>query len=97
MKISCLIKEFTYAHNSDRRFKCIKALIFSIYFLCWFYILIRSLPNLNLVDLIEYLNFLSRLLENPFSGNILGLLKIDKITLYYDFVSIFDVYYNEID
>ena len=68
IKIACLIEEYSYAHNNNKRLKYIKILIFSTYFLCWFYILKESLPKLNVLLLIDYLNFYSYWFDDPFSG-----------------------------
>ena len=91
-KVACLIEEYNYAHHFNKRFKLMKIFIFITYFFCWFYILIKSLPNLNLILLIDYLHITSKLLDNPFSEEIIGLRIINKITLKNDFITIFSMY-----
>ena len=73
IEIGSLIEYYKITHNTNERFKRIKTLIFTTYLICWTYILIISLPNMNLLHVIESLFEVSRLLENPFTEEIIGL------------------------
>ena len=49
----------------------ITCLIYAIYFICWSYILIISLPTFNIFELIELLNKSWLSLGDPFRGKLL--------------------------
>ena len=49
----------------------ITCMIYLVYFICWLYILILSLPTLNIFDLINMLNNTWLMLGDSFSGEIL--------------------------
>jgi hypothetical protein len=67
MKISILIENLTKASSVNTQIKNLKILIYLNYLICWLYVLIVSLPNLDTVDLIQTLINTYENIPNPFS------------------------------
>jgi hypothetical protein len=47
LQLSLVIEYYNYINTKNKRFKNLKILIYLNYFLCWFYVLIISLPTLH--------------------------------------------------
>ena len=48
--LACLIEYYNKTHNNNTMFRYIKIIIFSLYFICWSYILITGLPNVDWIQ-----------------------------------------------
>lgn len=69
-----MMLEYYNISKNMQEFKNIRILIFSNYLLCWLYILIISLPSLNILHLISIMIYLLNTLkgiEEPFTGELL--------------------------
>lgn len=68
MQISLLIEHLNKTSNYNDNFKYMKILIYLNYLLCWLYVLLVSLPNLHIEELIIVLTETWEQLEEPFSN-----------------------------
>jgi hypothetical protein len=64
--ISILYEHYNEFSNNNEKIKKIKFYIYLNYFLCWLYVLIISLPTLNIIELFETLNKMWLTIPNPF-------------------------------
>lgn len=55
IKLRCLIEYYNLTHNQNKIFKIIKIILFSTYLICWTWILIKSVPNLDITSFIALL------------------------------------------
>lgn len=66
LKIALVLEYYNYTSNYDSEIKNLKILIYLNYLICWLYILIISLPTLNVLELIITINLTWLQIENPF-------------------------------
>lgn len=66
MNISFLIEHLNKISNSDKSIRYLKVLIYLLYLICWLYVLIISLPNLDTKDLFEVLTETYKQIPNYF-------------------------------
>jgi hypothetical protein len=66
IQISVII-EFYNITNTNNMYKNIKIIIFSIYLICWSYILIVSIPSLSIETFSPIFDIVDN--QDPFSGN----------------------------
>ena len=71
MKISLLLEYYNKTSNHDEKIKRLRILIYVNYLICWLYILIISLPSLDLQELVLTLVKTWLTLQDPFSGEFL--------------------------
>lgn len=67
LKISLLLEYYNKNINQHKQIKYIKILVYLNYCLCWLFVLIVSLPNLHILELLWEMNKTWLLLEDPFS------------------------------
>ena len=67
MKISLLIEFYNKTSNQDETIKKIKILIYTLYFICWLYVLIISMETLDINKLFETINETWEGIVEPFS------------------------------
>lgn len=67
--IACLIEYYNNTNKTNTIFKVIKIAIFTMYLICWGYVLIRSLPKLDIMELITEINQTWLNIEEPFSAH----------------------------
>ena len=56
MQISLLVEYYNVATNEDKKMKNMKILIYLNYFICWLYVLIISLPKVDVYNIIIMIN-----------------------------------------
>ena len=73
LEISLLLEYYNKTSNQDKYIKLLKILIYVNYLLCWLYVLIISLPSINIEILFETLNNTWERILEPISETYLTL------------------------
>lgn len=81
--LGCTIEYYNITHHQNMYFKFIKIVIFSTYLICWAYILIKSLPNLDKTSFIALSLYFSRMDLDPFISEIEFIPSTKKLTKSY--------------
>jgi hypothetical protein len=68
LQIGTMLEYYEYMQNDNKALKKIEILIYTNYFLCWLYILIVSLPSLDIDNLFMMLEYTWLYVEEPFSN-----------------------------
>jgi hypothetical protein len=67
LKLALVIEHMTKTNNHNTTIKYIKIVIYMMYLICWLYVLIISLPNLDIEALLQVLEKMIKQLTDPFS------------------------------
>jgi hypothetical protein len=67
LKLALVIEHMTKTSNHNLTIKYIKIVIYMMYLICWLYVLIISLPNLDIEALLQALENIIKQLTDPFS------------------------------
>lgn len=77
--LGCLIEYHNITHHQNIYFKTIKVFLFATYLICWTYILIKSLPNLDKTSFIALSLYFSKIDLDPFMSDLEFIPFIDKL------------------
>jgi hypothetical protein len=68
LSLKVLLEHYNKQSNLNYALKLLKVIIFSLYFICWMYILVASVHTLNIFELLAMLNLSWLDLLDPFSN-----------------------------